>query len=82
VIGVSEVGHQRLEWGDAMSDDLVASVSFAPHERRSGQGVARRHPSTRTVGDLSAPAGPRVTGTTQLEPRMAAVGDARTSGLT
>jgi hypothetical protein len=79
VIGVNEVGHQRLEWGDAMSDDLVASVSFAPHERR----VVREsrvvvHPP-RTVGDLLRRRVRAVTGTTQLEQRIRAVGDARTS---
>jgi hypothetical protein len=79
VIGVSEVGHQRLEWGDAMSDDLVASVSFAPHERRVVRGSRVVIHPPRTVGDLLRRRVRAVTGTTQLEQRMAAVGDARTS---
>jgi hypothetical protein len=79
VIGISEAGHQRLDWGDAMSDDLAASVAFAPHERRVVRAARVVVHPPRTVGDLLRRRVRAVTGTTQLEQRTPAVGDARTS---
>jgi hypothetical protein len=80
VFGVTEEGHRRLAWDSGvMSDDLVASVSFTPDERR----VVREarvvvHPP-RTVADLLRRRVRAVTGTIQLQQRMSGVDEARTS---
>lgn len=75
VIAVSERGHERIaHLPPLLADDLAASLSFAPHERRVVSGVCVTTHMPRTLGDLLRRRVRAATGVAQIERTAAAPG--------
>jgi glycosyltransferase involved in cell wall biosynthesis len=81
VFGVDEGGHRRLAaMPQAISDDLIASVAFAPSERRVVVDAQVVVHTPRTVRDLIRTRVRALTGTVQLQRQLPeAVAGARTT---
>jgi glycosyltransferase involved in cell wall biosynthesis len=80
IIAVSERGHERIAiLPPLLADDLAASLSFAPHERRIVPSATVTTHMPRTLGDLLRRRVRAATGVAQIERTAAAPGaDART----
>lgn len=80
VIAVDEIGHERLlPWGTAMADDLRASESFAPQERKVVAGAQVVILPPRTYRDLLARRVRAMTGNAMLSSDPGGGQPARTS---
>jgi hypothetical protein len=68
VVAVSEQGHQRIAClPPLLADDLAASLSFAPHERRIVAGAQVVFQTSRTFADLLRRRVRAATGVAQIE---------------